>query len=158
MPKISVLIEGGKATAAAPLGPALGPLGVNIGDVVSQINSQTKSFAGMKVPVDVIIDTATKKFEVKVGSPPMSALIRGEAQATKGAANPKTEQAGNLTIEQVQKIAEQKIDSLNSYKLKSAMKEVIGTCDSMGVYVEGKRAKETIKEFEAGAYNSRIKG
>lgn len=156
MPKISVLVEGGKATAGAPLGPALGPLGVNIGEVVNQINDKTKNFKGMKVPVDVIVDSAKKSFEIKVGSPPMSALIIAEVQAKKGAANPKTEQIGNLTIEQVKKIAEQKIDSLNSFELKSAMCEVIGTCNSMGVYVEGKRAKDIMKEFKSGRFDSRL--
>lgn len=156
MPKISVLVEGGKATASAPLGPALGPLGVNIGEVVDQINEKTKSFAGMKIPVDVIIDTGTKSFEIKVGSPLTSALIKAEAGVEKGAGNPKEEQAGNLTIEQVKSLAERKQEGLNSYELKSSMKEIIGSCDSMGIFVEGKRAKETMKEFEAGKYDSKI--
>ena len=66
---IEVLIEGGKATAAPPLGPALGPMGVNIGQVVSDINSKTQSFKGMQVPVKVIIDTDTKGYKISIGTP-----------------------------------------------------------------------------------------
>ena len=154
MPKINVLIEGGKATAAAPLGPALGPLGVNVGDVVDKINEKTKSFAGMKVPVEVDIDSESKEFKIKVGTPPMSALIKKELNLKKAASNPKEEEVGNLTIDQLKKIAEQKMDSLTSYKIKSAAREVAGTCNSMGVYVDGKKAIEFLKDMKQGKYDS----
>lgn len=153
MPELSVLVDGGKASAGAPLGPALGPMGVNIVQVVNKINEKTKSFAGMKVPVKILVDAATKTFEIEVGSPPTSALITKEAGADKGAANPKTEQKGNLSLAQIHKIAEMKMEKLGSYKMKSAMCEVIGTCDSMGVFVEGKRAKEFLKEVRAGKHD-----
>ncbi|MCR4369244.1 MAG: 50S ribosomal protein L11, partial [archaeon] len=78
MAEISALIEGGKATAGAPLGPALGPLGVNIGEIVAKINEKTKSYAGMKVPVTIEVDSK-KHYEITVGSPPTSALITKEA-------------------------------------------------------------------------------
>lgn len=154
MPEISVMIEGGKATAAAPLGPALGPLGVNIGEIVAKINEKTKDYAGMKVPVKVIIDSATKGFEIEIGSPPISALIKKELGLEKGAANPKTESVGNLSMEQVKKIAGMKMENLSSYKLKSAVKEVIGSCDSIGVTIEGKKARQMQKEIENGKYDS----
>ena len=66
---VEAMVEGGKATAGPPLGPALGPKGVNIGQVVAKINEQTKAFAGMKVPIKVIIND-DKSFEIKVGIPP----------------------------------------------------------------------------------------
>ena len=154
MPEIGVLVEGGKATASAPLGPALGPLGVNIGEVVSQINEKTKAYAGMKVPVKVIVDSSTKSFEIEVGSPPMSALVKKEISLQKGAANPKLENVGNLTMDQVKKIAEMKLDGLTSYSLKSAAREVIGTCNSMGVSIDGKKAKDVQREFDAGNFDS----
>ncbi|MBI3035213.1 50S ribosomal protein L11, partial [Candidatus Woesearchaeota archaeon] len=72
---VEALVEGGKATAAPPLGPALGPLGVNIGQIVSDINKKTSVFNGMQVPVKVIVNMDTKKFEISVGTPPASALI-----------------------------------------------------------------------------------
>lgn len=154
MPEVSVLVEGGKATASAPLGPALGPLGVNIGEIVNQINEKTKGYAGVKVPVKVIVDSATKEFEIKVGSPPTSALIKKELGLEKGAANPKTDVVANISIEQVKKIANMKIGSLTSTDLKSAAKEVIGTCDSMGVTVDGKKAKNVQKEIADGKYDA----
>ncbi len=152
MPDVSVIVDAGKATAAAPLGPALGPLGVNIGEVVKQINDKTKSFEGVKIPVKISVDPKTKNFEVSVGSPPMSALIKKELKIEAGAKNPKTETVGNLTIAQVKKIAEMKIDSLASYKIKKAMSEVIGTCNSMGVFVEGLKAVDAQRKLESGEF------
>ena len=75
---IEVLVEGGKASAGPPLGPALGPLGVNVMQVVNAINEKTKHFDGMKVPVKVIVDPKTKGFEIEVGTPPVTALILKE--------------------------------------------------------------------------------
>ena len=156
MPEISALIEGGKATAAAPLGPALGPMGVNIGDIVNEINEKTKNYSGMKVPVKVIINSATKAFEVEVGSPPTSALIKKEAGIAKGTGNPKTDFVANLTIDQVKNVAKMKMDTLGAKDIKAACKEVMGSCDSMGVTIEGKRAKETMKDVAAGKYDSQL--
>jgi len=146
--KIDVLIEGGKATAAPPLGPALGPMGVNIGEVVNSINEKTKEFAGMKVPVKVIIDKDTKQFDIKVGTPPASALIKKEAGIAKGAQNPATDHVADLKIEQVIKIAKMKQDSLLGKDNFSMAKEIIGTCNSMGVMVEGKPAKQFFSVIE----------
>ncbi len=145
MAEIKVMVEGGKASAGAPLGPQLGPLGVDIGKVVNAINEKTKSFAGMKVPVVVIVNN-DKSFEIEVGSPPTSALILKEAGVQKGTGNPKTDFVGNLTKEQLEKIAKMKLDNLNTGDLKKAMKIVAGTADSMGITIEGKRAKEYIRE------------
>ena len=154
MPEISVLIEGGKATAAAPLGPALGPMGVNIGAVVAKINEKTKDFSGMKVPVKVVIDSGTKEFEIKVGSPPVSALIKKELNIKKAGTDHKTDHAGNLTIEQTVKIAKMKLGNLISYTMKSAIKEIAGTCRSMSVTVDGKKPAEFIEDVNAGKYDS----
>lgn len=154
MADIKVLVEGGKASAGAPLGPALGPLGVNIGEVVNQINEKTKSYAGMKVPVTVSVDASTKTFEVEVGSPPTSALIKKEIGLAKGSSNPKAEMNANISMEQVKKIAEMKVGSMASHSLESAAREVIGTCNSMGVMVEGKPAKEALREMAEGRTGS----
>lgn len=156
MADIKVLVEGGKASAGAPLGPALGPLGVNIGEVVNQINEKTKAYAGMKVPVTVAVDAGSKTFEIMVGSPPTSALIKKEIGLDKGSSNPKADMKANITIEQVRKIVGMKIDNLASYNLKSAAKEVIGVCDSMGVTVDGIRAKEAQKLVDQGNYDSQL--
>ena len=157
MPEISVLVEGGKASAGAPLGPALGPMGVNIGEVVAKINEKTKEFSGMKVPVKVIVDAATKSFDVQVGSPPVSALIKKEIRIESGAKNPKLDKAGDITLEQLKKIAKMKMDALSSYKLKSAVREIAGACNSMGVYIEGKHAKEFQNDLASGMYDEQLK-
>ncbi|QQR93127.1 MAG: 50S ribosomal protein L11 [Candidatus Iainarchaeum archaeon] len=156
MPEIKVMVDGGKATPAPPLGPALSPLGLNVGKIVQEINEKTKSFAGMKVPVVVEVDAA-KNYTITVGSPPTSALIKAEAKADKGAGNPKTEVKGNITFDQVMKIAEMKMGKLNSYNMRSACREIIGSCNSMGITVDGKHAKEAQKDFADGKYDSHFK-
>lgn len=154
---VESLVEGGKATAAPPLGPALGPLGVNIGLVVAEINKKTADFKGMQVPVKVTVDSTTKAFEVTVGTPPASALIKKEALVEKGASNPLTDKVADLRIEQVIKIAKMKQDSLLGKDLKQRVKEVIGTCRSMGILVMGKAANEAIAEVNAGKFDAEIK-
>ncbi len=158
MPEISVLVEGGKASAGAPLGPALGPLGVNIGEIVNAINDKTKDYSGMKVPVKVVVDVGTKEFEIKVGSPPASALIKKKLGIDKAAQNPKTDVVGNLSMEQVIKIAKMKMDDLASYHVKSSAREIIGTCNSMGVTVNGKKARIVQQEIEKGMHASVLSG
>ena len=154
---VEALIEGGKATAAPPLGPALGPMGVNIGQVVAKINEITKEFKGMQVPVKVIIDKDTKEFEIEVGTPPASALIKKEAQVEKGAANPLQEKVADLLIEQVIKIAKMKEGALLGKDLKSRIKEIIGTCQSMGIMVEGVPAHEAIGLVNQGKFDEEIR-
>jgi len=158
MPKktVEVLVEGGKATAAPPLGPALGPLGVNIGQVVAEINKKTASFKGMQVPVKVEVDTETKEFTISVGTPPASELIKKEAGVEKGSSNPQEDFVGNLVIEQVIKIAKMKEDSLTGKTLKEKVKEIIGTCDSMGIMVEGVPAREALKLIDEGKFDKEI--
>lgn len=154
--KIDVLIEGGKATAAPPLGPALGPMGVNIGDVVGQINAKTADFKGMKVPVTVSIDTDTKAFTIKVGTPPAAQLIKQEAGIQKAAGNP-LEHIGNISFDQVLKIAKMKADGLLGADLKAKTKEIIGTCNSMGITVDKKHGADAIKSVNQGRYDDKIK-
>ena len=108
---VEALVDGGKASAGPPLGPALGPKGVNIGQIIAAINEKTKAFAGMKVPVKILIKE-DKSFDIKVGTPPMSALIKGELGLQKGSGNARAEKVGNLTLEQAKKIAEMKHDDL----------------------------------------------
>ncbi len=154
---IEALIEGGKATAAPPLGPALGPLGVNIGQVIAEINRKTMELAGMQVPVKVSVDTETKQFTIEIGTPPSSALIKKEAGIEKGASNPLAEKVADLMIEQIIKVAKMKEDSLLGKNLKNKVKEVIGTCNSMGILVEGRPAREALRAVEAGEFDEEIR-
>jgi len=151
------LIEGGKATAGPPIGPALGPIGVNLPLIVEEINRNTKDYAGMRVPVKVIVDVDTKEFEVEVGIPTTSALIVKELGVEKGSGAPSTDKVGNLTMEQVVRIARIKRPQLLAKTLKAAVKEVLGTCVSMGVTVEGKDPREVQREVDEGVYDQLLK-
>jgi large subunit ribosomal protein L11 len=153
---IESLVPGGKATAAPPLGPQLGPLGVNIGQVITEINKKTELFAGMQVPVKITADTETKEFTISVGTPPVSALVKKEAGIEKGSGNPLMDKVADLKIEQINKIAKMKEEQLLGIGLKSKVKEVIGTCNSMGILVEGKQASEVIKDINNGAFAEEI--
>ncbi|NTV22912.1 MAG: 50S ribosomal protein L11 [Nanoarchaeota archaeon] len=155
--QVEVLIEGGKATAAPPLGPALGPLGVNIGKVVADINKKTADFKGMQVPVKVIVDKDTKEYTISIVTPPASQLLLKEAGIAKGTSNPKTDLVADVKIEQVIKIAKMKEDALLGKTMKEKVKEVVGTCQSMGIMVEGKRAQQTLKDISAGMYEEKIR-
>ena len=154
--KVEALVEGGKASAGPPLGPALGPLGVNIMQIINTINDKTKQFKGMKVPVKVIVDPKTKNFEIEVGTPPAASLILNEIGAEKGASSPSKQKVGNITIDQAIKVAKMKHDSLLGSNIKHKTKEVIGTCNSMGVTVEGKKPKDVLKEIDEGIHDSKF--
>ena len=153
---IEALVEGGKATAGPPLGPALGPLGVNIMEIINTINDKTKEFDGMKVPVKVIVDPKTKKFQITVGTPPAASLILKELGLEKGSGAPSSHKVGDLKVEQAVKVAKMKNDNLLGKELKQKTKEVIGTCVSIGVTVEGKKPQEIQKLIDEGEFDSKF--
>jgi large subunit ribosomal protein L11 len=153
---VEILIDGGKATPGPPLGPAIGPLGINMMQVVEQINQKTADFEGMKVPVKVIVDTSSKEFEVTVGTPPTTALIMDELKIEKGSQDPGVDKVADLKIEQALKVARMKFDALLSADFKHATKEVVGTCVSMGITVEGKDPREVQKEISQGVYDEQL--
>jgi large subunit ribosomal protein L11 len=150
---VELLVSGGQANAGPPLGPALGPLGVNVMMIVNKINEITKDYAGMKVPVKVTVDPDTKQFDVTVGIPTSSALIVSELKIEKGSGTPHTAKVGNLTMEQVVRIAKIKRSELLAKTLKGAAKEVLGSCVSMGVTVENKDPREVQKDVDSGKYD-----
>ena len=156
--KLEVLVDGGKATPGPPLGPALGPLGVNIVEIVKAINEKTKNFEGMKVPITLLIDSKTKAFTIEVGTPPTSALIQKEAKIEKGSGDAGKTKVGNLSLPQAIKIANMKTDAMQAKSLKARVHEVVGTCVSMGVTVDGKPAKEISKDIRAGKYDRQLAG
>ena len=155
---IPAIVEGGKANAGPPLGPSLGPLGVNIGGIIDEINKKTGPFAGLKVPIKVIVDKATKKFEIEVGSPSTGELLKKELGVEKGRKggpdDPKS--VGSLAFEQVVKVAKMKSSGSLVRNLKQGVKEVLGTCVSLGISVDGKDAREAIKAVDAGQRDSAL--
>jgi large subunit ribosomal protein L11 len=153
---IETVVEGGKA-AAGPLGPVLGPTGVNMGQVLAKLNEATKAYSGMKVPVKIVIDDR-KGFTVEVGTPPVSQLVIMKAKIEKGAGTPNKSVVGNITIKQAIEITQMKGDGMLGASIKKRVKEVVGTCVSMGVTIEGRNAKEMSKAIEAGEYDDQLKG
>ncbi len=150
---VELIVSGGQANAGPPLGPALGPLGVNIVAIVNKINEVTKAYAGMKVPVKISVDTEEKTFEVTVGTPTASALLVAELKIEKGSGTPNSVKVGDLSMEQIVKIAKIKAPQLLSSNTKDATKELLGTCVSLGVTVEGKDPREVQKEIDSGTYD-----
>ncbi|HTY43729.1 MAG TPA: 50S ribosomal protein L11 [Patescibacteria group bacterium] len=155
--QVKLLVEGGSMKPGPALSQKLGPLGININHVIQQVNDSTKSFEGLKVPVELEINASTKKVEVKVFSPPVSELLKREMKIEKGSGAHKKIQVANASIEQIIAIAKMKSQNLLSRDLKSAVKTIIGTCASLGILVENKPAKEVEKEIEEGIYDKEIK-
>jgi large subunit ribosomal protein L11 len=147
MPKqtIEVLVDGGKASAGPPLGPALGPMGVSIGDVINAINEKTRDMAGMKVPVRVTVDTETREFDIEVGTPPTAALIKKELGLKKASEEPGKKRVGDLAPEQARRIARIKFGSEDD----AGVRQVEGTARSMGITVgKGAVTEDEIKAYE----------
>ena len=149
---VEALVDAGHATPGPPLGPALGPLGVNIKAVIDEINKQTQDFKGMKVPVKVIVDD-NRNFSITVGVPPTSSLLLSEAGVEKGSGTPNTEKVGNINIDQVVKIAKMKKQTMLAIDLRAAVKEAVGTCVSMGLTIDNEDPKMIIKAIDEGKYN-----
>ena len=134
--KIKLQAPGGQATPAPPIGPALGQHGINIGQFVSQFNERTKELNGTIVPV-VITLFGNKSFIFEVKSPPAAVLLKQAAELAKGSGVPNKEKVGQITAEQLRKIAETKFKDLNAYDLDAAEKIIEGTARSMGIEIAG---------------------
>jgi len=153
---ISSLVTGGEASAGPPLGPALGPIGVNILQVIEAINEKTSEFKGMKIPVTVTVDSDTKKWEIEVGIPSASALLLKEAGIQKGSGTSGTEWVGEVSADMISKIAKVKLETSYASSLKSVAKQIVGTCVSLGIKVEGKTPKEFTAEINEGKWDSKL--
>jgi large subunit ribosomal protein L11 len=134
--KVKLQIPGGQATPAPPVGPALGQHGVNIGQFVQQFNERTRDAQGMTLPVELTV-YADRTFEFVVKSPPAAVLVRKAVGLAKGAAAPSRETVGTIRREQLEEIAKIKLKDLNAVDLEGAVRQIAGTCRSMGVKVEG---------------------
>ena len=153
---IKLLAEGGAMKPGPALSQKLGPAGIPINQVIQKINEATEDFHGLKVPVELNIDVKTKKFEVKIFSPPVSELLKKELGITKGSGMQLKTIIANASIEQIISVAKTKMQNLLCKDMKSAVKVVVGTCVSLGVLVESKPAKETEKDIAAGKYDKEI--
>lgn len=153
--QIKLLVGAGEMKPGPALSQKLGPLGINIGKVISEVNNATREFAGMKVPVLLEIDK-TKNISVKVLTPSVSELLKKEAGIEKGSPMPNKIKVANIPIETVIKIAKLKEKDMFVKDFKAAVKSVLGSCSSLGILVESKEPKQVIREIEQGLYNDLI--
>ncbi|MGD2072559.1 MAG: 50S ribosomal protein L11 [Candidatus Thorarchaeota archaeon] len=153
---VKLLVEGGNMKPGPAIAQKLGPLGINMGQVIQKVNQATESFKGLKVPVELNVDTKTKEIDVKVSSPPVSELIKKELGIEKASGDHKKLKAGNLAIEQVIKIAKTKHPNMLDKDLKKAVKSVVGSCVSLGVLVENTDPKKIEEIITSGKYDKEI--
>ncbi len=154
---LKFIIEGGKATPGPPIGPSLSPYKVNVVEVVNAINNATKDYEGLPVPVEVTVDTDTRKFEVKVGIPTTTALLMKFAGAKEPTGDPAHKKIGDVKFEDIIKIAIIKKEQLSAKTLKSAVKTILGTARAIGVSVEGKDPRDVVRLVDQGFYDELIK-
>ena len=137
---IKLQIKGGAANPSPPVGPALGSKGVNIMDFCKQFNARTQDKAGQVLPV-IITVYSDKSFDFIVKQPPVAVQLKEAAGLKSGSAEPNRKKVGQVTWEQVEAIAKDKMSDLNSFTLESAMRMVAGTARSMGINVVGEFPK-----------------
>ncbi len=154
--QVKLLVDGGSMKPGPALSQKLGPLGIPMNNVITKINEATKSFNGLKVPVELDIDASTKDFDVKVFSPPVSELLKKELGIEKGSGAQKKIQVGNASIEQIIALAKTKSQNLLCRDFRSAVKTIVGTCVSLGILIDNKPASEIEKEIDAGKYDKEI--
>lgn len=154
---VKLLVEGGKMSPGPAVAQQLGPMGINMGQVISDVNEKTKSFSGMNVPVILDVNADTKEYTITVSSPPVSELLKKELGIEKASGARLKEKVGNLAFEQVISVAKQKHDNMLSHDLVASVKSVLGTCQALGILVESKEIKEVMELFEQGEYNAMIK-
>ena len=155
--KLKLIVDGGAMQAGPAIAQQIGPLGINMGKVISDINEATLGFKGIKVPVELDIDSKSKKYDIKVFSPPVAELLKKELSLEKGSGEALKTKVGNIALERIIYIAQTKMPSLLAKDLKSAIKLVVGTCVSMGILVDNKEAKEIEKDIDEGKYSREIK-
>ena len=155
--KVKLIVDGGAMAPGPAVAQQLGPMGINIGKVIADVNKETAGFKGMKVPVELDVDGKTKTYTIKVSSPPVAELIKKELGAEKGSGDHKLNKIGNLSLERIIFIAQTKLPTMLAKDLKAAVKLVVGSCVSLGVMIDNKEAKEIEKDIDAGKYDKEIK-
>jgi len=134
--KLKLLIEGGKANPAPPIGPALGQAKVNIGEFVTRFNAGTKDMKGDIVPVEISV-YEDRTFDLVFKTPPATSLILKAIGKEKGSGKNAVSKVGTISKAKVREIAEKKLKDLNATTVEAAMKIIEGSCRSMGVEVKG---------------------
>jgi large subunit ribosomal protein L11 len=154
---IKLLVDGGEMKPGPAVAQKIGPLGINMGKIIQDVNKATAEFKGTKVPVSLDVDPKAKTYKIEVSSPPTSELLKKEFGLESGSGDHKKNKIANASIEQVIKVAKTKHSSMLAKEFKSAVKSVVGSCVSLGILVENKLGTETSKDIEAGVYDKEIK-
>ncbi len=157
MAVIKLIVDGGAMKPGPTIAQQLGPKGINIGKVIEDINKATIGFKGVKVPVELDVNEKTKKYEIKVFSPPVAELLKKELGLEKGSGEAGKTKIANAGIENIISIAQTKLPNMLARDLKNAVKLVLGSCVSLGILVENKSPVEVISEVNSGKYDSEIK-
>jgi large subunit ribosomal protein L11 len=155
---VKALVTGGSASGGPPIGPAVGPTGINIKDVVDEINKQTMVFKGLTVPVRIECDPETKQFEIFIETPSTASLLLKEVGAEKGTSATSEKKIGDLTLEQIQNVVDGKREKFLDKTYKKAVKTVLGTALSVGLTVEGEDPRIIQKRIDNGEYDDKIRG
>ena len=133
--KIKLQIPAGKATAAPPVGTALGPAGINLQEFCTKYNDATKEKMGDILPVEVYV-YEDRSFDFKLKTPPAAFLLKKYAKINKGSTKGSNETVATISKDAVKEIAELKMVDLNAYDVEAAMKIIEGTAKNMGIKVE----------------------
>src|SRR3989344_3599661 len=155
--KVKLIVEGGAMKPGPAVSQQLGPLGINLGKVIADVNTATTGFKGMNVPVELDVDAKTKTYTVKVFSPSVAELLKKEAGIEKGSGNAGGVKVANLALERIIALAQTKMPDLLAKDMKSAVRLIVGTCVSLGILIDNKPAKEIEKDIAAGVYDKQIK-
>jgi large subunit ribosomal protein L11 len=156
MPKIKLIVEGGAMKPGPAIAQQLGPMGINLGKVISDVNTATAGFKGLKVPVELDVNPKTKAYTIEVLSPPMAELIKKELKLEAGSGEAGKNYVGNISFEQIVGIAKTKQPGLLARNLKNAVKLAVGSCVSLGILIDNRNGKEIMREIEAGKYDKEI--
>lgn len=154
---IEMQVEGGKAAPGPAVAQKLGPMKMNVGEVIKAVNDKTAAFKGMKVPVKIKVNPDDKSYDIEVGTPSTSELIKKEIALEKGSGRPNKEKVSAIAVESLIKIAKMKTDDLYDLNLKNAVKTVAGSCQSLGILIEGMTSPEFNKKLEQGAFDRELK-
>jgi len=132
---VKLQIPAGQATPAPPVGPVLAQHGINIAEFCQKFNEATKDNQGFKIPVEITV-YEDRTYDFKLKQPPASELLKKAAGIEKGSGQPNQTKVAKITRDQLRKIAQQKMEDLNTKDIEAAMRIIEGTAKNMGITVE----------------------
>ena len=150
---IRAKVQGGKATPSPPLGPAISQYGLDVNEVINKINELTKKFEGLEVTVNIYVNTETKEYKIEVKSPTTTSLLLKFAGASSPSGDPAHQKLGDVSLEDIIRIAIMKKNDLTAKSLKAAVKTILSSAATIGVTVNGKEPKDVVREIEKGLHD-----